>query len=863
MSELEVWQLRPRFLPDRDAPKEWGGKGSVLARLVRKGFRVPPMACMGLGEVEGWLKSLPEYAPAIESWRMWSSEASVRMEALRQVVLAAPMPEHWSLSTETIRRLLCGDLPGEPLHEGWPLIFRSNMSLGGGLDSRMAGCFESVVVRDLTPSGLWKGFAEVVASAFKLSSAERLLATGSDPRAFKPGVLIQPYLHAELAGVCFSRSPENPWSRDGRVEWVKGGGENLVQGSGESWSRKRSEGAAQEVAPFWEELWKRAEKLEAIVGGASELEWVWDGEQLWIVQARTVATVEARLAARSPERRWTRALTLERFPEPITAMGWSMMKDVLVANLRTLDRRFGVVAKSPEEVAVSVRGTIYLDPEFLSFPSGVRVRWWKHLQPFQRGPWLLALSGVRAMSRWIAGRGGAASRALFRLDLLDALVGAQAVQIEQDWDAHREQSRERLGTFNAMLPASLVEPREILERIRALTSIRLDDMEPGLAIFLIKDSIHKALLGLSKALGFEEVAYADLFRSSEGNRTQQMNSEWNQLVDALSRDAGHPAFFSALDVSRSSVESERAAAVTLTESTRARWSQFLKHNGHLTTSWDVSVPTWSEDPSRIAALLRASVSASWVRGQSAAKPINSGRLEFESALKAGLGATESRRVLRAFDRLESFMRMDEDQHFCSGALLGPSRALLLVGGRVLVEHGLLEREEDVFFLRSEELFKALESPRESISFKVLARRREAEWRRAYQAATPFDLPEPAALVSALPSGELSDHEWQGSPMSPGKAEGRAIVVEHLDQVQGIEPGAILITTSPHLALTPIYPLLGGMISATGSLLSHGFVSARECQLPAVSRVLRATHLIRSGAWVRLDGGTGRVEVVTP
>ena len=98
-------------------------------------------------------------------------------------------------------------------------------------------------------------------------------------------------------------------------------------------------------------------------------------------------------------------------------------------------------------------------------------------------------------------------------------------------------------------------------------------------------------------------------------------------------------------------------------------------------------------------------------------------------------------------------------------------------------------------------------------------------------------------------------------MSPGVVTGCAVVAEHLDQVRDIEAGLILITTSPNPALTPLYPLLGGLVSATGSSLSHGFVSAREYALPAVAGISRVTEKIPHGPEVRVDGTTGRVEVI--
>ena len=55
----------------------------------------------------------------------------------------------------------------------------------------------------------------------------------------------------------------------------------------------------------------------------------------------------------------------------------------------------------------------------------------------------------------------------------------------------------------------------------------------------------------------------------------------------------------------------------------------------------------------------------------------------------------------------------------------------------------------------------------------------------------------------------------------------------------------------------------GILVARGSLLSHSAIVAREMGIPAVVGVRGATGAIRTGDVVRLDGGRGTVQVVTP
>ncbi|MGK5081801.1 HAD family hydrolase [Bdellovibrionota bacterium FG-1] len=238
--------LKPRFLPDREAATQWGGKGAVIVRMIQKGFAVPPTAAIGVTQVQEWLESLPEYGSAIQAWR--SDAALAHLALLEQAILSAPMPEYWGLSAHTMRQFLAGDTAEEK--EPWPLIFRPSVSLKNSPPGCLGGCFESVVAREAGPETLWKAFLAVAASAFKPAAAQRLLALGVDLGGLRVAVLIQPFLIAGRAGVFFSRNPANP-----------------------------------ELVPFSKLLSKRAVQAEKFLGGPANIEWIWDGQQLWFVQA--------------------------------------------------------------------------------------------------------------------------------------------------------------------------------------------------------------------------------------------------------------------------------------------------------------------------------------------------------------------------------------------------------------------------------------------------------------------------------------------------------------------------------------------------------------------------------------------------
>lgn len=96
-------------------------------------------------------------------------------------------------------------------------------------------------------------------------------------------------------------------------------------------------------------------------------------------------------------------------------------------------------------------------------------------------------------------------------------------------------------------------------------------------------------------------------------------------------------------------------------------------------------------------------------------------------------------------------------------------------------------------------------------------------------------------------------------MSKGCVEGPVRVVRTLDAANTIRPGDILVTNATDIGWSPYFPILSGLITEIGGLLSHGAVIAREYGLPCLVGVENATDVFCSGDVIRLDATRGRVE----
>lgn len=109
--------------------------------------------------------------------------------------------------------------------------------------------------------------------------------------------------------------------------------------------------------------------------------------------------------------------------------------------------------------------------------------------------------------------------------------------------------------------------------------------------------------------------------------------------------------------------------------------------------------------------------------------------------------------------------------------------------------------------------------------------------------------------------EHSENVLRGLGASSGIYEGVARRVAGPTEFDRIVQGDVLVTESTSEAFNILLPLLGGIVTDAGGLLSHAAIVAREYGIPGVVGTREATDLIPDGARVRVDGDAGEVTVL--
>lgn len=279
---------------------------------------------------------------------------------------------------------------------------------------------------------------------------------------------------------------------------------------------------------------------------------------------------------------------------------------------------------------------------------------------------------------------------------------------------------------------------------------------------------------------------------------------------------------------------------------------------------DITRPRWSERPDLLLPALLGNISGvepgdgrrRFERGRRTAERKAEELLAAAAALPDGSRLAERAGAL--IDRLRAFSGYREypKYHMVSRYFIY-KQALLREAGR-LVAAGALTADDDIFYLRFEELQAAAEG--QAVDPTLVRQRREAF--RLYQLLQPPRVftSEGEVLAGTYRRGSVPPGALLGLGVSGGIVSGRARIVRDMARAD-LAAGDILVTPCADPGWTPLFPVIGGLVTEVGGLMTHGAVVAREYGLPTVVGVEQATTKIADGQLIRIHGTEGYVEIL--
>ena len=182
------------------------------------------------------------------------------------------------------------------------------------------------------------------------------------------------------------------------------------------------------------------------------------------------------------------------------------------------------------------------------------------------------------------------------------------------------------------------------------------------------------------------------------------------------------------------------------------------------------------------------------------------------------------------------------------------RGLLREYGRRMVEAGVFDSADDVFYLLVDEL----DALPEDVSKLVATRRAEQIRLTGVVPPTVFSGSwEPSTTSSTdLRAGDT----LRGVGVCGGRVRGRVRIVRP-ETIDDLLPGEILVAEVTDVGYTPAFCYAAAVVTELGGPMSHAAVVAREFGFPCVVDVHGATRSLPPGALIEVDGSTGEIQVI--
>lgn len=408
-----------------------------------------------------------------------------------------------------------------------------------------------------------------------------------------------------------------------------------------------------------------------------------------------------------------------------------------------------------------------------------------------------------------------------------------------EWLCYNAQFPFLLPLFMPAIMAGYVS-LNILHQLAAFLARRNAEIEPALAL--------------------------ELTRSLPNNVTTEMDLELWQVARRILEDTVEAASFAAADPD---YLARLYASQDLTPATQSALEGFLDRYGMRgLAELDIGQPRWADQPLPIIRSLQSYLSFN----DREARPDRVFRRGQESAARAkdrlSSAATTAFRtpiagwiVGRLARRVRALSGLRESPKFTMIRISGLIRAALLESGQEFADKGVLKSADDIFYLSMREL-KTLAMNAPGDWKKLVRSRREEDRRERSRHAIPrIILSDGTAFYAGLAAAAGADEKTLvGSGVSPGLIEGAVqVVINPLDTK--LKPGDILVCPGTDPSWTPLFLAAGGLITEVGGMMTHGSVVAREYGIPAVVGVDRATERLQTGQKVRVDGGSGTIELL--
>lgn len=358
--------------------------------------------------------------------------------------------------------------------------------------------------------------------------------------------------------------------------------------------------------------------------------------------------------------------------------------------------------------------------------------------------------------------------------------------------------------------------------------------------------------------------YAGLISGLDDNKTVEMNIHFSDLARILRKDQKLMDKINSITDLSSLSTAELDELISYNHEFKKEFQSFIKKYGHRSNTREILYPRWREDRAYVLEVIKLLSSSDLdlrkKESESRHHRVKTQKKVLKKIRKQKGGFIKAPVFKVVLKLAQTYLTFRENQRFYLDHLLFRQRLMLLEMGRRLVIKDVIDEADDVFFLYEKEVFSffnsSLSNHDEIPDFSDEILKRKKEFYRFKSSLPPKFLKNGIEFDDTVM--EYGKNAIYGAAASPGSFQGVARVVESIEELSQLEDDEILITSNTDPAWTAVFSKIGGLITETGGILSHGAVISREYRIPAVTAVKGATEIFKTGEELIIDGNEGVV-----
>lgn len=506
---------------------------------------------------------------------------------------------------------------------------------------------------------------------------------------------------------------------------------------------------------------------------------------------------------------WTRQESKERFPKPISPLGWSLIRVPLIASLDQMSKTLGTKKYNPEEMILCYQNYIYTRKNFFSDLRNIKITLFSALRFFY--------FSLIVLLSWFKNLGYSFSfKNFYAIRMFRHLFKKELVNLIQNWPKEVDSLKNMMGR------------NYFLSNIKTMTyetfhSIRLQMQEDSKKFFAQDFNVY-----FLKKMTFDILKSLLIYKGIEKKKAEEFLSN---LANGL---PGNYSIVMIEDFANDSLNSE----------------ELKNRYGHLTSNWDLYAPTLAEQVEF------------WNQNKSLFKSKPKPQTPSPDIFQLFSKEPE---ILEMTNWLKKLILMDEDLRAYSSLQYPQARKMMnLVES---VEAWIVTKLPplSVYFLTLEEIEDGLKN-HDFKKFQFQLQARKSDFENAQKNEPEFELTEKNGTFHFINKEKSNDsfsdsQTLRGTMVSSGSTEGQVIFINTDSDLSKVTKQSIIVIESATPVYAPFYMGCGGIISEMGGHLSHGAIVAREYGIPMLTAIPNVCSLLKEGQKIFLNADQETVKIL--